>query len=82
MIIEALIDMLFALLNSFFEQLPDISWEVDNSFLDVFLDVLRMVCYLLPMDTVVSIIGLIVSITIFRIVISLIKTIWELIPLL
>lgn len=62
--------------------LPDISWNVENNFLNSVLDIFQVVCYLLPMKTVVAILTIIISINVFKIIISIIKTIWQLIPLL
>lgn len=82
MIVESLLDVVFKIASGILEMLPDISWNVDNSFFNAFFDVLRMVCYLLPMPTVIAIIYLVICFTAFRIIISLVKTIWDLIPLL
>ena len=81
MITESILDAVFGALSGLLSLLPDISWEVDGSAFDIFLDILEMVCYMLPMDTVGTIFGLIVSITIFRIIISIIKSLWELLPI-
>lgn len=43
---------------------------------------LRVILYILPQNTVVAILQIIISILGLRIAISLIKTIWDLIPLL
>ena len=76
-----LVDLVYGvvvnLLDSF--GLDTIVWEVGSvgGFLFTFV---RVVCYFLPMDTVISILGLIVSLVVFRISVRLGKTIWELIP--
>lgn len=80
MITEGLLNVFFALLSGMFSLLPDLSWDVDSGVFSVFLEVIRFAGYLLPMKTIVVILGLIISFTMFRIIISLIKTIWGLLP--
>lgn len=80
MITESILNGFFAVLSGLFTLLPDLSWDVDTGVFSVFLEVIRFAGYLLPMKTIVVIVGLIISFTMFRIVISLIKTIWGLLP--
>lgn len=82
MVLETIINILFLPLQALLSLLPDISWNVENNFLNSVLDIFQVVCYLLPMKTVVAILTIIIAINVFKIVISIIKTIWQLIPLL
>ncbi len=82
MIIEGICNVIFGLLSGFFSLLPDIQWNIRADFFTKFFEILRMVCYLLPMGTVGAILALVIAFTIFRIVIALIKTLWNLIPFL
>lgn len=82
MVLETIINILFLPLKGLLLLLPDISWNVENNFLNSVLDIFQVVCYLLPMKTVVAILTIIIAINVFKIVISIIKTIWQLIPLL
>lgn len=81
MISEFIFNIIFAIVSGMLSLLPDISWNVDSGALSTFLDYVRVASYLLPMDTIGTIVGLIISIITFRIIISLIKTIWEVLPL-
>lgn len=81
MISEFFLNILFGFVSRFFALLPDFSWNVGTSAFSYFLSVLRVAGYVFPWGTVVAILGLIVSISIFRIVVSFIKTIWDLLPL-
>lgn len=81
MVVEGILNVVFGIVQGLLSLLPDIHWNVDGTFFDVFFDVLEMVCYLLPMGTVVTIFYIIVGFTIFKAVISLIRTIWELLPI-
>lgn len=80
MITEGVMNVFFSMLSGLFTLLPDISWDVNQGVFTSFLEVIRFACYLLPMGTVVAILGLIVSFTMFRVIVSLIKTIWGLLP--
>lgn len=82
MIFETIINFIFIPLNGLLALLPNISWEVGSSVFTKFFEVLRMACYFLPMGTVVSVFSLVVAINSFKIVISIIKTIWQLLPFL
>ena len=81
MIIEAIFNAIFKAIDVMLSFLPDISWEVDGTVFDVFFDVLEMVCYLLPMNTIITIFGIVVGVTVFKAIVSLIKTIWDLLPI-
>lgn len=80
MITEGIMNAFFSFLSGLFMLLPDISWDVDNAVFSTFLEIIRLAGYFLPMGTIVTILGLIISLTMFRITISLIKTIWGLLP--
>ena len=82
MITEGLLNVLFLLLQGLLVLLPDVSWNVDSNAFDTFLDIMRFGGYFLPMGTISTIIGIIFVLTLFRIFVSYIKTIWDLIPLL
>lgn len=81
MIIEGLLKALFFVLKGLLSTLPVISWDIDKSVFGTFLDIVQSICYLLPMGTISIIISLTVSFIIFKSVISLIKTIWAMLPL-
>ena len=80
MIVEGIADLIFNIVQGMLSMLPDIKWDVDNSVFSIFFDVLEMVCYLLPMPTVLTILSFVIMINMFKIVISIIKTIWDLLP--
>ena len=80
MIIESLINFIFIPLNGLLHLLPNISWNVDANVFAKFFEVLRLGCYFLPMGTVMAVFALIIAINTFKIVISLIKTVWQLLP--
>lgn len=81
MISEFLINIVFRIVEGALSILPAFDWNVKASFFQSFLDMLRLACYLLPMQTITAIITLIVFFMNFRLVISLLRTIWEILPL-
>lgn len=80
MLSKFFLDIVFNFLTGFLDLLPDISWSVDTSFFGYFTDVVRVAAYMLPLETVRALINLIISLTIFRIIISIPKAIWDLLP--
>ena len=80
MISEFFLNIIFSLLSGMLETLPEITWDPNTSALAFINDVISVVCYMLPMGTVRAIVSLIITLTIFRIVISIPKMIWDLLP--
>lgn len=61
--------------------LPDIAWNPSSGAMSTFIDILDCVMYMFPVATVTTIIGLVIALNVFRVFVSIIKTIWELLPL-
>lgn len=80
MITESILNVFFGLVNLLLGILPDVSWTVKADMFTKFFEIIRVVCYFLPMGTVVAILLLIVSINVFKIFIALLRAIIELIP--
>lgn len=81
MISEFFLNIVFGLVSGMLELLPDISWSVETSAFEFLLSFLRCAAYLLPWGTVLAILGLIVSFSVFRVIIAIIKAVWDLLPL-
>ncbi len=81
MIFERMFDVLFNLLASIFDYLPSVSFNIDGNLFDTFLDIVEVGMYMLPTGTVSAICLIVVALGGFRIVVSVIKTIWDLLPL-
>ena len=83
MIIDGLFSYFFRLIEWFFDFIPDIDLTAlfDANF-EPILQYFKFVAYLLPMETVLIIIELNVAIVMFKIVISSLKTLWGILPLL
>lgn len=80
MITEAFMNFLFNVSKTLFALIPDISWDVNEEVFDSFFQFIRMAGYLLPMGTVITILGIIFAFNVLKIVISIIKTIWAILP--
>lgn len=80
MITEAILNVIFVLVGGVSNLIPSLTWDVHSEVFQGFFGILEMVGYLLPMYTVVSILEIVILFNIFKITISFIKTIWQLIP--
>lgn len=80
MITEALLSILFGAADKAMGLLPDIVWTVDTSAWDYIYDIMSMVAYLMPIQTVRNIMAMIIAIIVFRIVVALIRAVYGLIP--
>lgn len=80
MIVEKLMDVIFFFVEGILSWLPDMSWNIDIGQFSAFSSVIQTVTYLLPMQTVATIITIIIAISLFKTVISLIKAIWDILP--
>ncbi len=80
MIGEFFLNIVFGIVSRFFALLPEISWDVETSAFSYFLSILQVAGYMFPWNTVLRIVGIIFTISLVRIVISFIKTIWDLLP--
>ncbi len=81
MISEFFLNIIFKLVTGFLNLLPDINFTVESSAFEYFLGIVQVAAYMLPMGTVMMIIDLIIIFTLLRIVIAVIKSIWDLLPL-
>ena len=80
MITEFFLNIVFNIVSGFFSLLPDFSWSVETSSFSYMMSIFQVAGYMFPWGTVVAIVGLIVGLSIFRIVIAFIKSIWDLLP--
>lgn len=80
MVTNALLNVVLGLFSAVFSVLPDITINVSSPMYTTFTDIVAGVVYLLPMQTIVSIFSITISILAFKIFISIPKAIWDLIP--
>lgn len=81
MITESILGLVLSVLHGIMTLVPDIDITVPADFATSAIQYLNVAFYILPMGTVFSICSLIVLLQVFRIAVSLVKTIWALLPL-
>lgn len=82
MIVDGLLIVLQSALNILLLPLTVVNVAIDiGESLPVFASFLQVVAYILPWDNLVPLIVLNISIVVLKIGISIVKTIWELIPI-
>ena len=69
---------IFALMPS--SDVVAVALESNAGLLDSFADYIHCACYLLPMGTVQTIIAIICTLMILRLVIAFLKTLWGILP--
>ncbi len=82
MITNSLIGVFFKMFGLFNALLAPLHFSFDESLFLPFKDILAFIFYILPVDGLFPIVLIIISITVFRIGVSVIKTIWDLLPIL
>ena len=80
MILEFFINIIFNIVMDMMSTLPA-DFTFDTAAINTFLEIVRVATYLFPFNTLINIMSIVIGINLFRIVISIIKTIWELLPL-
>ncbi len=80
MIVNGFLNIVLSIFRGIFSMLPDISLNLDSGLYTTFMDMVEGVIYLLPMNTIFQIFGLIGSFLLFRIAVAIPKAIWEILP--
>lgn len=81
MITDNLMGIAFSFLEKLLDKLPIMNMDIDFSVLNGFLDVLGFALYFFPWAKVVPILGLIILLQVWRVIISIIRVIWEVLPI-
>lgn len=82
MLTEVALSGVFDLVYGLLSLLPDLEWTMDTTILVTVVQFLQVIFYIVPVGTVVQILFIQFALQTFRITVSLIKTIWQLIPVL
>lgn len=80
MIISSLMYVLFHIVSGLLGLMPDVQWDIYSVSLTNFYSAIRMVFYIVPLDVVVPILLASFGLTAFRIFVSFIKTVWQILP--
>jgi len=81
-ITDTLLDIVFGFVMLILSPVSNISVNIPTEFLTKFFEIIRMGMYLIPVVQLMPIIVFFVLMMGFRIIVSLIKTIWNLLPVL
>lgn len=81
MIFEFILNIIFQIVEWLLSGLPEININFNAVDTSPFMAIVRCVLYMLPLGTINAIIAVVIAITSFRIFISIVKTIWELLPI-
>ena len=82
MITDKLLDIVFNFLEKMLDKLPVMNISIDLSVVQGFLSVVGTALYFFPWQKVAPILAVIVLLQVWRILISIIKTIWSVLPFL
>ena len=81
MIVESLLSVVFGLINFILLPLQIVDFALDLVALEPVIQFINMALYLIPFNRLMPIFIFFVSMMSFRIIISLIKTIWDILPI-
>lgn len=82
MITDALLSFVFGFVKLILSPVAKLNISIPREFLTKFFEIIRMAMYLLPIRQLMPIFVMFTLLMTFRIVVSLIKTIWNLLPIL
>lgn len=82
MIIEFLVSAGLGIWDVVISLLPDFDYTGFAEACDYFFNILSGVCYFLPMGTVSAIFSIIYGLFLFRLLVSSLKALWSIIPIL
>ena len=82
MISDAVINLVYRIFMSLVDGYEPLDFNIDTTFFDTVTDFFAFIFYILPINDLKPIIGIIVALMGFRIIVVVIKTIWDLLPVL
>lgn len=81
MILELLMDNLFKWIEALLSLVPVMNFEFSIDGIETFLGYFDMVGFFVPMDTVLLLIGVLVSFETVKIIIAFARFVWKFIPI-
>lgn len=82
MVTNTLMNVIFGIVNIILSPISLLGWGFNLALCSPLGDFLKIVYYVLPIGKLIPIITFIVAMFIFRALVALIKTIWDLLPVL
>lgn len=80
MVIDAILNLFLNMALFFIDMLPTVEFEVASQITDSFITYLCMASYFVPLDTIIFILGIQLSIEVLKITISAVKLILQFVP--
>lgn len=80
MITDTILNIIFDLFEFLFSSLPVMQIEIGLDVLDVFLNIIGTCLYFFPWVEVSPIVGIIALLMIWRVLVTVVRTIWSVLP--
>ena len=81
MIVDGILSIVFEVVEGVFSVLPNIHLDISSGMYRTFLDIVASVAYLFPLGTLMSIFALVCSFILFKFFITVIRMLWDLLPI-
>ena len=82
MITDIFVTLIYDLFMFFLGGYEPLHFNIDTTVFKTFSDFLAFIFYILPINGLLPIVTIVVGITMFRVIIRVIKTIWGVLPIL
>jgi hypothetical protein len=82
MVGTAVINLVYKVFMYFVGGYEPLRFNIDSTFYSTIKDFISFIFYILPIDGLKTIVSLIISITLFRAIVAIVKTLWDLLPIL
>lgn len=81
MLVELLIETLFLPVRGLLNMIPPIDFSIPVESIDSFLGYVDMAAFFVPVDTVITLLGIVLTVEMCKIVIAFLKMLWKFVPL-
>jgi len=81
MIFTGVINFILSIINSALDMIPVIDIAFSMEYFEGFLGFVNFCTYLFPIYALMPLLGIVISLTVFRITISFLKTVWAILPI-
>lgn len=80
MILESIFNFIFSIINILLLPFDGINLIINSEIFNTIIEYISVVTYVLPIQNFVPIIAFIISTMLLRIIISILKTLWDILP--
>ncbi len=81
MIIDSIFNIILSFFNTIIDIIPTVDINMDFSLIDNILEFIKMACFFFPIGNLLPIIVFNIGIVTYKFVINLLRTIWDIVPL-